>query len=203
MQALETKILHGAKSQIYAELIAQLRIELFAEFPYLYKGTMDHDLSYLSVYFNSPNSSIILFFDKEELVGYSSSIPLSEEWDVIKEPFITNGLDLSKYLYVGEVMVKEGYRSWHLVHKILEIHNKKAAYYGFPYLAALTIDRPDDHPCKPVNYRTHDKLWQRFGWQKSSSLKARFDWEQIDTNRKELNDLSVWIKTLNIHSKNS
>ena len=172
MKNVETKILKGAEALPYVTQIIQMNIDLFSKFPYLYKGSPEGCLSYLDIYFKSPNGRMILLFNKEKLVGFSSAIPLMEYGEELYESFIDNQLDPNKFLYIGSIMLAEEYRSWKFVYDILNIHYKTAAEFGLSYLTAITVDRPGDHSWKPANYRTLDKLWERFGWKKFPSLEV-------------------------------
>lgn len=128
-QDLSLEVFKGPKAKFYWKNIAALRIEAFKDFPYLYEGSLAYEKEYLDIYFNSNRSSILLLFDKDEIVGFSSSIPLEEEMEDIKHPFLEKGIDLQKYFYIGEVIITPSYRGKHLW-KIIQYHKSFAQKMG-------------------------------------------------------------------------
>lgn len=197
MKDIEVKILKSNEAGPYLDQIIKLQTSNFEQFPYLYSSSKEGDLYYISPYLKSSNSTFMLLLYQKELVGLSLSIPLPESFQDIKELFTENKLDINQYLYVGTITLSEKIRNWYLVYDVMKTHYKTATNLGLSYLTALTVDRPDDHPMRPLNYRSPDKLWQRFGWHKYSSLKLQSNWIQTDTNQEESNTLSIWIHPLN------
>lgn len=103
--ALTIRVLSGSQAKQYCKDMTQIRLLVYKEFPYLYQGTFECEAEYLETYFKSPNATVLLVFDHDKVVGFSSSIPLAEEVDDLKEPFIKKGLDLKNYLYINEVRI--------------------------------------------------------------------------------------------------
>ena len=188
------KVFNGIEAGEFIDQIGRLRISMFAEFPYLYKGTIEDERAYLPIYCNSRNSRIILFFDQDQLVGFSSSVPLVEEYEVVQEPFIANNIDRNQYLYVGEIMLLKEYRSFNNVYDIIKIHDISAREQGFSFLTALTVDREENHPAKPEGYRDLAKLWQKCGWEQPLNLKAKIEYPRVDLGTYGINMLSVWTR---------
>ncbi len=193
-QKLEILELTGKQAERHCDNIAQIRITLFSEYPYLYQGTIACEKEYLRTYFESSNASILLVFDKGDIVGFSSSIPLSQETHELKRPFIEKGLDCNEYLYIGEVMIHPLYRGKGIARYFLEFHENKARQEGYEYTTFMTVDRPDDHPCKPKNFKPVDEIWQHFGYKLLPDMKVSMGWLQVDTETKTLNTLSLWYK---------
>lgn len=128
---LEIRVFSGLEAQQYFDDIANMRITLFKEFPYLYQGSIAYEEEYLETYFKSPNATILLVFDNNKVVGFSNSIPLAEESDAMKAPFIAKGLDLNNYLYIGEVMLYSEYRGQGILRSYLVKHVKKSTSQPF------------------------------------------------------------------------
>lgn len=105
LQPIRIEVFSGPEAKKYIEEIAQMRIILFKEFPYLYQGTIADEEKYLETYFNSPDATIILIFNNEKVVGLSSSIPLTRESAEIQQPFLQQNFALHQYLYWGSTII--------------------------------------------------------------------------------------------------
>jgi hypothetical protein len=187
--------LTGKEAKEYLPQIANIRINMFKEFPYLYKGSLEDEKIYLDTYFNSKDTIILLAFDKQRLIAFSNSIPLEQEMDEIKQPFIKNNIDIKKYLYIGEMMIYPEHRNKNLFNIMYKFHedNAKSIYSNIVF---MSVTRSRNHPSKPRNYRPLDILWKHNGYQELNKIKINLSWKQIDTNKLEENKLSVWSKKL-------
>lgn len=195
-QNITIQSLTGQEARKYFDDIACIRLTLFSEYPYLYKGKVAYEQEYLETYFKSPHTAILLVFDGDAVIGFSSAIPLAEESDEMKEPFIKKGLNLNDYLYIGEVMVYPAYQGKGILRKFLEFHETKARKEGYKYTVFMTVERPDNHPYKPDNYKSLDAVWKHFGYELIPSLQVHLAWTQVDTNRETDNTLAFWQKSI-------
>lgn len=186
----------GKEAKKYLKQIANIRITMFKEFPYLYEGSLEDEEEYLNIYFSSENSIVLLVLDGDEVVGFSNSIPLNDEMEEIKAPFIKNKIDISKYLYIGEMMIKEKYRNKNLSNIIAKYHEEHAKEKNYSNMVFMTVIRPDDHPLKPENYRPLEPLWKSLGYRILEEMKIKIPWKQIDGDIPQENQLEVWSKEL-------
>ncbi len=195
-QNIHIKALTGSQAREYLDDIIRIRFTLFKEYPYLYEGTLAYERDYLETYLCSDNAAILLAFADNKLVGFSNSLPLSQEVVDIKAPFINRGLNINNYLYIGEVMIYTEYRGKGLARKFLEFHESKARKEGYSHTVFMTVERPDDHPSKPHTYQSLDSMWQHFGYVRISDLLIHFVWKQIDTSTDVDNVLAIWQKNI-------
>lgn len=195
-QELSVEVLTGVEARKYWQQIASLRIDMFKEFPYLYEGSFEYEKAYLETYFQSKNSVILLVFAGDEVVGFSNSIPLSEEWAEIKEPFLKNNIDLASYLYIGEVMIQPQYRGKGLLRKFFEYHESFAKEHNFREAVFMTVKRAIDHPQRPKEYTSPDAIWEHFGYQRLAGMSITLPWKQIDSHQEEMNQLELWQKSI-------
>lgn len=190
---LDIKILSGTEARPYFNEIAQFAISMFREFPYLFEGTLEYEKEYLETYFVSEKCTLILVFAGNELVSFTSSIPLNEEMAEIQAPFLKAGIDTSSYLYIGEAMIKKEYQGMKLLRTLLQHHIARAAQWGLKYGAFMTVDRPENHPLKPVDYVSLEPIWEHYGCKHRSDLTVKLAWPQVDSSGKEVdNTLSIW-----------
>lgn len=193
---LTLKIFSGPEAKKYINEIAHMRISIFKEFPYLYEGSIEYERGYLETYFQSQESVISLLFEKENVVGYASAIPLEQEFAEIQKSFIDAGLNVKEYLYVGELMLQKPQQGLGFFNHWKNFGMQLAKDRGFKYWTGMTVDRPENHPLKPAGYIPLDTLWKRCGAIKDERLKATIPWKQIDTQKEEVNTLSFWIVDL-------
>jgi hypothetical protein len=99
---LSLKRLSGDELVRYLPELAQLRIQVFRDFPYLYDGDLAYEQRYLQIYAKSTDSLIVLAFDGDTIVGASTGIPLKFETGEVKQPFIDAGYNVDKIFYCGE-----------------------------------------------------------------------------------------------------
>ena len=66
---LQYVALSGAAMAQYMDELAQLRIRVFREFPYLYDGDEAYEKRYLQTYLNAPRSLMVLATDGGTVVG--------------------------------------------------------------------------------------------------------------------------------------
>ena len=85
---LTFKCLSGAALHQYIDELAQLRMQVFRDFPYLYDGDAAYEARYLSTYIAAPESIIVLAFDGAKAVGASTGVPLKHETAEVKLPFL-------------------------------------------------------------------------------------------------------------------
>ncbi|MDR3647154.1 MAG: GNAT family N-acetyltransferase [Candidatus Babeliales bacterium] len=197
LQELTLLKLKGPQAKKYVTDIADMRITLFKEFPYLYEGAYSYEEEYLQTYFNSDEANILLVLDKDKVVGFSSSIPLAEESQDLKAPFNEKELYIKDYFYIGEVMLQPAYRGRGILRKFLEFHENQALKNGYKYTVFMTVDRENNHPSKPKDYKSLDNIWKHFGYVILPELKISLDWPQVGTNIYTNNKLSIWLKDIN------
>ncbi|MBL8029532.1 MAG: GNAT family N-acetyltransferase, partial [Fibrobacteres bacterium] len=68
--------------------LANFRITLFREYPYLYDGRMEDEQAHLTHYTNSPNSIILTHTINNEVIGIATGLPLCEEDPAVQAPFL-------------------------------------------------------------------------------------------------------------------
>src|SRR5690606_10812750 len=66
----------GAEAEPFLDAVAALRIEVFADWPYLYQGDVDYERGYLARYARCPRALFVLAKDGETIVGASTGLPL-------------------------------------------------------------------------------------------------------------------------------
>ncbi|NLO81000.1 MAG: GNAT family N-acetyltransferase [Xanthomonadaceae bacterium] len=194
---LRIERLYGAAIAQQLPGIAQLRIQVFREFPYLYEGSEDYERKYLQTYIDSPDSLFVLVFDGERLVGASSGLPLSDEVDDLRRPFEQQGEPVERIFYCGESVLLPEYRGRGIGVRFFEEREAHARRLGrFEKICFCAVERPADHPRRPADYLPLDGFWQRRGYQKRSDLRTTFVWQDLDETAESPKPMVFWMKSL-------
>lgn len=189
--------LAGNEIDIYLEEIAQLRIRIFREYPYLYEGSLKYEKKYLERYLKTPESLIILVKESDNYIAMTSCLPLSREEVNFQAPFKSAGLDLSKIFYFGESIVLPEFRGRGLGRKFFEErehHAQKTLGKKLELTTFCSVDRSPNHPQRPRDYHGPESLWMRQGYQKDSSLKMELDWPEVGSEKEIGHTLTFWVK---------
>lgn len=178
---IEIRRLTGASILPHLEDVARLRIRVFREFPYLYDGTEESERHYLGSYAASPRSVCVLAIDNGRVVGASTGLPLEESDEAFRRPFADAGIDERTVFYFGESVLDRSYRGQGIGHRFFDEREAHAIELGFTKTAFCAVERPEDHPLKPADYRTNDAFWTKRGYVIHPNLKARLFWRQVDS----------------------
>ncbi|MRR35705.1 GNAT family N-acetyltransferase [bacterium] len=184
----------------YLSEIARLRITIFREFPYLYKGSQEIETKYLQAYAEAPDACVFVVRDGEAIIGAVTGVPLSGEPASFTAPFAGSPFSLDTIYYVGEVLFFPAYRGQGLGSRLLqEFEDHVRALGRYQRLACATVVRPETHPLRPSDYRPIDGLLLRAEFIKYPELRVALPWPDLDGNITE-NTMVFWMNEL--HSLN-
>lgn len=187
----------GAALEQYIPALAQLRIAVFRDFPYLYDGDMDYEQQYLRTYVEAPESVMVLVVDGDDVVGASTAVPLEHETDEVKSPFVQAGVDPRRVFYLGESVLRKKYRGRGLgVQFFREREAYARAIDHFEHAAFCAVDRPSDHPRRPAGYTPLDAFWRKRGYEKQSQLRTTMTWRDLDEANPTPKPMTFWLKRL-------
>ncbi len=176
--------------------LAELRVEVFREWPYLYDGTADYEAQYLTRYVSCPRSLAVLVFDGDRVVGASTAMPLEDEVDDFRGPFEARGLNPSEFFYFGESVLLESYRGQGIGVRFFEEREAQAVRLGFPRTCFCAVERPPEHPARPADYVPLDAFWGRRGYRKHPELNTTFPWKDVGQAEETSKPMTFWLKTL-------
>jgi GNAT superfamily N-acetyltransferase len=186
----------GELLNAYIEELARLRIEVFRDFPYLYDGSMDYERKYLQTYMRCPQAVVVLVFADNEVVGASTGIPMAFEEDNFQEPLQAQGYDPARVFYCAESVLRRDFRGQGLGVRFFEEREAHARELGgFDWYCFCAVQRPADHPLRPVAYQPLDRFWQRRGYVRHPELGASYTWKDIDQDAETSKRLEFWLKS--------
>lgn len=196
MPELNIRRFSGPDLNNYIDNIAQLRIEVFRDFPYLYDGTMEYERNYLQTYIRCPEAVVVVAFADGEVVGASTGIPMQFEEPNFQQPFKDHGYDPQGIFYCAESVLRRDFRGHGLGVRFFEEREAHArSLRNFEYFCFCAVARPENHPLRPVDYVPLDRFWQKRGYGKHPELGAYYAWKDIDQPDSTSKRLEFWLKS--------
>jgi GNAT superfamily N-acetyltransferase len=186
----------GAAIAEHLPALARLRIGVFREWPYLYEGSLAYEERYLATYAASPHGVVVLARDGERVVGASTAMPLAQHSDDVVPPLVAAGFAPERVCYFGESVLDPAYRGRGLGHAFFVEREAHARARGFSVTAFCAVERPADHPARPVGYRPLDELWRRHGFAKRDDIRATFAWQDLGEAGETEKPMVFWVKEL-------
>lgn len=196
---LTIKRITGSDGTLEAHLkdLAELRIEVFRAFPYLYDGSIDYEMSYLQTYTACPESIVVLVQDGDRVVGATTGLPLDAETTEFQQPFIEAGYDPARIFYCAESVLLPEYRGKGVYPKFFEEREGHARSLGrFDICAFCCVERPENHPLRPQDYVPLDSIWTRFGYIRHPELRTSYSWKDVDETLESDKPMVFWLKPL-------
>jgi len=197
MNALTLERYVGDAIAPHVSALAELRIRVFREWPYLYDGDLHYEARYLETYSRSPESLFVLVLDGERVVGASTGLPMADETEEFKRPFLSQGYDPERIFYFGESVLLPEYRGRGLgVRFFTEREDYARGLKRFAHAAFCGVQRPLDHPRRPADYVPLDAFWTRRGYVKHPELETTYTWKDLDDTEQSPKPMTFWLKSL-------
>jgi GNAT superfamily N-acetyltransferase len=190
----------GAELERHIPALAKLRIEVFREFPYLYDGDADYEARYLETYRQARGNVVVIVLDGERVVGASTALPMAEETDAVKAPFLVHGYDPARIFYLGESVLRPAYRGQGLGVRFFEEREAHAqrlcAEQGdrFDWYSFCAVQRDTDDPRRPADYVPLNRFWHKRGYQCHPELTTQFSWKELGESQESAKPMLFWLK---------
>lgn len=169
----------GADIAGVLDSLAQLRIRVFREFPYLYDGSPGYEKRYLQTYLNSERSIVIMAWDGDQLIGASTGLPLADEETAFQQPFLQQGFDPASVFYCAESVLLPEYRGQGIYRTFFEQREQHARQCGAAQAVFCAVIRADDHPLKPQGYQPLNRVWSHFGYHLLPGFTTEYHWQDL------------------------
>ncbi|WP_409526133.1 GNAT family N-acetyltransferase [Nitrincola sp. MINF-07-Sa-05] len=195
MSDIRIKILDHQAIKQSLDALAALRIRVFYDFPYLYKGDLAYEREYLSHYLND-TAVFVGAYDGDQLVGVATASALNKHADAFSQSLELAGYDPRQLLYCGESVLLPEYRGRGIGHRFFEEREAHGRKLGLTYSCFSAVVRPDDHPLKPANYQPLDAFWNKRGYQRLEGVMSHFSWQDIDQPSETEKPMQFWLKPL-------
>ena len=175
--------------------LAQLRITVFAAYPYLYDGDAAYEAAYLAEYAAAADAVLVAAFDGARIVGAATAAPMIHQKAEFREPFAVRGLDVERLFYFGESVLLPEYRGHGIGHAFFDHREAQARACGANAACFAAVIRPEDHPARPQGYAPHDAFWTKRGYAVVPGLVTELAWKEHGEEGESLKAMQYWLRT--------
>ena len=193
---IDVRPLRGPDLAAALDDVAQLRIAVFRDWPYLYDGSREYERQYLDTYRDNPGALLVGAFHQGRLIGASTSTPMEDHAPEFSAPLRAQGIAADKILYGAESVLLPPYRGIGLGHRFIDFREGHARDLGRSHVAFCSVVRSPDHPARPANARTNDAFWQGRGYAPLPGVLAHFSWKDLGDTAETEKPLQFWMRAL-------
>jgi len=194
---LDLREYRGSEIVDCLDAVADLRMDVFREWPYLYEGDVEYEKRYLDVYARSPRAYALVVYAGERPVGATTAMPLADEDRALQKPFIDARMDVDRIFYNAESVLLPAWRGRGLYRRFFEAREDHARAFGdYELITFCGVQRPPDHPLRPPDHRPLDPVWRHFGYEPRPELIAHFPWRDIGEAHETEKPLMFWTRPL-------
>lgn len=194
---IELKSLRGDLARTFINELAELRIKVFYDYPYLYEGSVDYEKKYLETYFNCQTSVVIVACHEGKIIGASTALPLIYAEESLVTPWTDQGFNPREIFYYGESVLLYEYRGLGLGKAFFE--SREAAAKKVPEIkwgSFCAVVRPENHPLRPKNYRSLDTFWTQQGYEMNKNIQGHLTWPDRGEDKATIKEMQFWMKRL-------
>lgn len=196
-RAVKVETLSGSALQTVLPALAELRITVFRDFPYLYDGSLAYEHEYLATFAAGAGAVCVVASLGPRIVGASTGAPMAEHASEFGAPFLARGYDLSTLFYCSESVLLKSHRGLGLGHAFFDGREAHArALDGFKHVTFSSVVRPADHPLRPADYQPLDAFWTKRGYRTATGIVGSYAWKDIDQAAETTKAMQFWIKAL-------
>jgi len=174
--------------------VAQIRIEVFWEFPYLYDGDMDSERDYIAKYRDSENAIVIGAWDGDKLVGAATGTPMEDHAEEFAASFQEAGYDLADMFYCSESVLLPPLRGQGAGHAFFDHRDAHARALGRRWSCFCSVVGPPE--LQPPGYRPNDVFWCERGYAPMLGVYAEFNWKDVGDMTETKKSMQFWIRDL-------
>ena len=176
--------------------LAQLRIRVFAAFPYLYDGDVDYEADYLGEFMAAPHAILVAAMTDSRIVGAATASPTRANKDKLPDRFEEYGIDPAVSFYFGESVLLPEYRGQGIGNAFFDFREAHARSCGATAAHFAAVIRPDLHPARPLDYVPLDAFWRKRGYAPLSGLVSSLDWKEHGEPRESPKPMQHWARIL-------
>jgi len=177
-------------------LLADLRMRVFYEWPYLYDGSLAYEREYLAEFISADDAVMIVARSRGRPIGMATASPLHSQSEAVKEPLLRTGFDLDETFYFGESVLLPAFRGQGVGHAFFDAREDAARAAGARICTFCAVERPADHPLRPQSVRELATFWQQRGYARLSGVTMQLRWQDRDMPAETDHRMQFWSRTL-------
>lgn len=189
----------GAQLEACIEPLAELRIRVFAEYPYLYAGDLDYEHRYLRAFAQAQDALVVTVKDDNgKLVGCSTGSAILSQHKAFIEPLANAGIALDSTFYFGESVLLQEWRGQGIGHQFFDRREAFASQHHYRRACFCAVIREPDHPQQPQDYRSLNTFWHKRGYQQLPEAVGHFDWPETYNGPQVSHPMGYWLRELSL-----
>lgn len=188
------RALTGAQVLDAIDALADLRMAVFAEWPYLYDGDAAYEADYLREFVAAPDGVLVAAIAEERIVGAATASPMRAQKAAFREPFEARGIDTGGLFYFGESVLLPAWRGRGIGHAFFDHREAQARACGATAATFAAVERPDDHPDRPAGYVPLDGFWRKRGYAPVDGLVTGLAWKDHREPAETLKPMRYWLR---------
>ncbi len=190
------RTLSGPELAEALDALADLRIAVFAEWPYLYDGDAAYEREYLVEFAAEEGSVLVAATDGDRIVGAATASPMSGQKPEFRRPFEALGHDTASLFYFGESVLLPAYRGKGIGHAFFDRREAAARAHGATHATFCAVVRREDDARSPPGHRPLDPFWRARGYEKVEGLTTSFDWKEPGSAAEVAHMMQFWMARL-------
>jgi GNAT superfamily N-acetyltransferase len=200
--AVRLEALTGVKLTAAIPVLAQLRIAVFREWPYLYDGHPAYEEKYLGELAKARDGVIVAALDGTEIVGAATAAPLAQHSPDFAPLFADLSIDPDRVFYFGESVLLPAWRGQGIGHRFFDrreaaaLDARTSSGARFTHAAFCGVVRATDDPRQPPDYTPLDAFWQRRGFELVQGMFGSYSWKEIGAAEETEQLMQFWLKRL-------
>lgn len=194
---LNIRAVSGDELNQLIPVLADLRIRVFADYPYLYVGSIDYETTYLGDFARAPDAVVVVATDPQgRVAGCATGSALSGHHREFSAPLAAAGYDLASTFYFGESVLDADWRGRGVGHGFFDAREAHARARGYTRACFCAVVRGKDDPREPAGYSALDAFWHKRGYRRIDGLLTTYNWPEVAGGPSIAHPMAYWIREL-------
>jgi GNAT superfamily N-acetyltransferase len=176
--------------------LAQLRIAVFRDWPYIYDGSLEYEEDYLAEFLADRDAVLIVASVAGEPVGMATASRLAGQPDEFVAPLAASGLPVDRTFYFGESVLLPAWRGQGIGHAFFDHREAAARAGGATHAVFCAVLREAGHPLAPENQRDLAPFWRHRGYAPLPGVTAPMEWKDRDQSASTAHTMQFWGRSL-------
>lgn len=196
-QDLTIQVVRGSEITPYLRTIADLRIKVFSEYPYLYDGDLKTENEYLNMYREKEGTLLVAAKDHGNVIGLILGTPYKELPDDYQQPFVKKSIKTDPIYYLGDIILLKEYRGKGIGQQLYEVFEKEVrSAKKYEAIAMCELITHSSDAKRPRDYHSLDPFWRKRKYSRHFDIVISAPWNEVGEVGEKDHLLTFSIKSL-------